>query len=60
MSTTELEMYGLLVDVSEFLADQMDVVDGSYGVPQPNRAMNLYGRVEELLNRLEQAIKEKS
>ena len=43
------EVIDLLQDLSEFLADLEDVVDGSYGIPAPNRAMQLRQRIEELL-----------
>jgi hypothetical protein len=60
MNTTELEMYGLLADVSEFLEGQVDVVDGDYGIPKPNRAMSLQGRIMDLLTRYERANPEKT
>lgn len=40
----------VLQEVAEFLEDQSDVVDGSYGVPHPNRAMNLLREVEECIS----------
>lgn len=39
----------LLEDVSEFLADQADVKDGSYGEQTPNRAMSLQVLVDDTL-----------
>lgn len=39
----------LLNDVSDFLDNYVDVLDGDYGEPRPNRAMSLKARVDELL-----------
>ena len=39
----------LLEDVLEFLEGQVDVVDGSYGEPAPNRAMTLTTEIKEAL-----------
>lgn len=39
----------LLHDVLEFLDGQVDVVDGSYGEPAPNRAMTLTSEIKEAL-----------
>jgi hypothetical protein len=36
-------------DVLEFLDDQADVVDGSYGEQHPNRAMTLASRLREAI-----------
>lgn len=40
----------LLMEVSEFLDNYVDVLDGDYGEPRPNRAMNLKSRIDELLD----------
>jgi hypothetical protein len=42
----------LLEEIAEFLEGQMDVVDGSYGVPHANRAMQLYTRLEQEIERM--------
>lgn len=34
----------------EFLEGQADVVDGDYGEPSPNRAMQLVSMIDETLN----------
>ena len=45
----------LLNDVAEFLEGQADVKDGSYGEPEPNRAMSLQTHVEQALERLKRS-----
>ena len=47
----------VLEDVAEFLEDQADVVDGSYGEPRPNRAMSLLQEVEGRIEALKRAQK---
>lgn len=37
----------LLNEIAEFLENQSDVVDGSYGEPHPNRAMSLLQQVDQ-------------
>ena len=44
------DLVDLLAEVSEFLDNYVDVVDGAYGEPAPNRAMSLKQRVDELLD----------
>lgn len=39
-----------LNECREFLEDQIDVVDGSYGEPAPNRAMVLVCMIDETLD----------
>jgi hypothetical protein len=34
-------------EIVEFIEGQVDVVDGSYGVPHANRAMQLQQEIEE-------------
>ena len=41
----------LLEDVSEFLSSQIDVVDGDYGEPEPNKAMQLSNAIEYAMGR---------
>ena len=37
----------LLADCAEFLDGYSDVVDGDYGVPEPNKAMRLLSAINE-------------
>lgn len=39
-----------LEECREYLEKQMDVVDGSYGEPAPNRAMQLVWMIDQTLN----------
>ena len=48
-----IALIDLLVSVDEFLDNYVDVVDGDYGEPRPNRAMSLQGDVREALDLLE-------
>lgn len=41
----------LLEEIHEFLDGQLDVVDGDYGEPQPNRAMQLSQMIDEAMGR---------
>jgi hypothetical protein len=34
----------------EFVDDYSDVVDGDYGVPEPNRAMSLLSMAQDVLD----------
>jgi hypothetical protein len=43
----------VLQDVREFLDGQIDVVDGDYGEPAPNKAMRLAQRIDEALGEVE-------
>jgi hypothetical protein len=45
----------LLNEIAEFLENQSDVVDGSYGEPHPNRAMSLLALVDEHIEWLKRA-----
>jgi hypothetical protein len=47
------ELRGMLKDVLEYLDDHVDVVDGDYGQPAPNKAMRLVQEIEETLKRTE-------
>jgi len=40
---------GVLLDVLEYFEDRMDVVDGSYGIPQPNQAMHYVRQIQDAL-----------
>ena len=51
--TVPAETYDLLVQVSEFLDNYVDVEDGDYGEPRPNRAMRLKTSVDEAIDTLE-------
>jgi hypothetical protein len=39
-----------LLECREYLEDHVDVVDGDYGEPSPNRAMQLVSMIDETLN----------
>jgi hypothetical protein len=39
-----------LHECREFLEEQMDVIDGDYGLPAPNRAMQLVNLIDETLH----------
>ena len=43
------ELEDLLDRCAEFIDGQVDVVDGDYGVPEPNRAMRLMSAIREVL-----------
>lgn len=43
------ELLDTLVECSEFLDNYVDVLDGDYGEPRPNRAMSLHSRVESAI-----------
>ena len=43
------ELYDALREVAEFIVGQVDVVDGDYGQPRPNRAMQLMQTIESVL-----------
>lgn len=40
------EVLDTLTECSEFLDNYVDVLDGDYGEPRPNRAMNIHTSVE--------------
>lgn len=44
------ELDAMLHECREFLEGQVDVVDGDYGVPRPNRAMILVSLIDEALH----------
>jgi hypothetical protein len=46
-----LELYAALQEAAEFIEDQVDVVDGDYGQPKPNRAMSLMQVIEAALRK---------
>jgi hypothetical protein len=46
------ELIDVLNSVTEFLDNYVDVVDGDYGEPRPNRAMSLKASVDEHLEAL--------
>lgn len=39
-----------LIEVREYIEDHVDVVDGDYGIPAPNRAMSLVSMIDESLH----------
>jgi hypothetical protein len=46
------DLIGVLEEVRDFLDNYIDVVDGDYGEPRPNRAMSLDGEIARLLARV--------
>ncbi len=54
-------LHGDLLDtlelVLEFLDNYVDVVDGDYGEPAPNRAMRLHSELSQCVERLERDIR---
>ena len=46
------ELVGVLQEVQDFLEGQIDVVDGDYGQPQANRAMQLDTMIRESLKKV--------
>lgn len=50
---TRNELLNLLEDVHEFLDNYIDVEDGDYGEPRPNRAMSLDNEVARMIKKLE-------
>lgn len=47
------EIMDTLAECSDFLDNYVDVVDGDYGEPRPNRAMSLHSRVESAIETVE-------
>ncbi len=45
------DLGGMLLDVLEYLDNYVDVVDGDYGQPAPNKAMRLVQEIEEMLTK---------
>ena len=61
MTTVTKHMHGDLLEtldnVLEFLDNQMDVVDGSYGEPRPNAAMSLHTELTQVVERLKRDVR---
>ena len=53
MAVSNGELLELLINVESFLDDYVDVTDGPYGEPRPNRAMSLHYEVERAIEALE-------
>jgi hypothetical protein len=53
---TPADVVDVLDEVAEFLDNYVDVVDGDYGEPRPNRAMSLQQRVQEVSTAVQQQI----
>jgi hypothetical protein len=49
MIAAALRMLFALEEARDFIADHVDVVDGSYGEPAPNRAMLLMQEIDDAL-----------
>lgn len=45
------ELEGVIRELMEFVDNYSDVVDGDYGVPEPNRAMSLLVMARDFLGR---------
>ena len=45
------ELECLLEEIHEWLDDQIDVVDGDYGEPQPNKAMQFSMAIDTAMGR---------
>lgn len=43
------ELEAILAECADFIEPYIDVVDGDYGVPAPNRAMHLHSEIEQAL-----------
>ena len=41
---------------ADFIDEYVDVVDGDYGIPRPNRAMQVHTRLEDALQHAERAV----
>jgi len=52
------DLFETLDNVLDFLANQMDVVDGSYGMPQPNTAMALHTELSAEVDRLKRDMRQ--
>lgn len=44
---TAYDLLGLLDDLETYFDKRSDVVDGSYGIPEPNEAMQFLSRIKE-------------
>lgn len=44
------ELEADLLECREYIDDHVDVVDGDYGVPAPNKAMRLVSMIDESLH----------
>lgn len=51
MTHTVALPYDLVIQLCEYFDDRADVVDGDYGQPRPNRAMQFQRDLEEALSR---------
>lgn len=51
MTHTVAIPYDLVINLLEYMDDAADVVDGDYGQPRPNRAMQFQRDLEEALSR---------
>lgn len=47
------ELLDTLVEMTEFLDNYVDVNDGDYGEPRPNRAMSMQTRIDALIPLIE-------
>lgn len=45
------DLVAALEDAREFIDDHVDVLDGDYGEPRPNRAMQLLSEIEAVISR---------
>ena len=52
LAQARAEVRDLLYEVSEFLDNYVDVLDGDEGHPRPNKAMRLVSEIEIVIERL--------
>lgn len=53
MATLAADTEQALIDALEFIEPYVDVVDGDYGYPAPNRAMTVAESIRDVLARLD-------
>ncbi len=49
----KVDVIDLLEELSNYMDNKSDVVDGSYGVPEANKEMVLANQIEMMIKRLE-------
>ena len=51
LRTVNAELLAALEEAREFVSDHVDVLDGDYGEPRPNRAMQLLPEIDDAIAR---------